>query len=103
VAVKPGKPVAALPLIPGFIRNGDGQDKQDCGRNAAKRRLKAHKERYSGLKLTVLGDGLDCCHPACKAVQEAGMNFLLVCKDTSHPRIAGQAEYSIPQTHEKTE
>jgi hypothetical protein len=99
-AVKPGKPVAALPPMPGFIRNGD---KQDCGRNAAERRLKAHKERYAGLTFTVFGDGLYCCHPVCKAVPEAGMNFPLVCKDTSRLRIAGQAEYPVPQTYEKTE
>jgi hypothetical protein len=101
--VKPGKPVAALPLIPEFVRNEDGQNKQDCERNAAKRWIKTHKERYSGLKLTVLGDDLYCCHPVCKEIREAGMNFLLACKDESHPWIAEQVKYSIPRTHEKTE
>jgi hypothetical protein len=90
VAARPGKPVAALPPIPEFVRNEDGQDKQDCEKNAAKRRLKTHKERYSGLKPTVLGDDLYCCHPVCKEIREAGMNFPLVCKDASHPRIAEQ-------------
>jgi hypothetical protein len=28
--VKPGKPVAVLPLVPEFIRNKDGDGKQDC-------------------------------------------------------------------------
>jgi hypothetical protein len=92
-----------LPLIPEYVRNGDGQGKQDCERNAAKRRLKTHKERYSGLKPTVLGDGLYCCHPVCKEIRETGMNFLLVCKDESHPWIAEQVKYSIPRTREKTE
>jgi hypothetical protein len=100
VAVKPGKPVAALPLILEFIRNGD---KQDCGRNAAKRRLKTHKERYSGLKLTVLADDLYCCHPVCEEIREAGMNFPFVHKDESRPWITEQVKYSIPRTHEKTE
>jgi hypothetical protein len=102
-AAKPGKPVAALPPVPEFARNGDGQDKQDCERNAAKRRLKTHKERYSGLKPAVLGDGLYCCHPVCKEIRETGMNFLPVCKDESRPRTAEQVKYSIPQTREKTE
>jgi hypothetical protein len=101
--VKPGKPVVVLPLIPEFVRNEDGKEKQDCERNAAKRWLKTHKERYSGLKVTVLGDDLYCCHSVCKEIREAGMNFLLTCKDESHPWIAEQVKYSIPLTHEKTE
>jgi hypothetical protein len=102
-AVKPGKPVVALPLILESVRNEDGKDKQDCGRNAAKRWLKTHKERYSGLKLTVLGDDLYCCHPVCKKIREAGMNFLLACKDESRLWTAEQVKYSLPQTCGKTE
>ena len=102
VVVKPGSPVVVLPLIPEFVRNEDGKDKQDCERNATKRRLKTHKERYSGLKLTVLGDDLYCCHSVCKEIREAGMNFLLTCKDESHPWIAEQVKYSFLQKHENT-
>jgi hypothetical protein len=76
-AVKPGKPVAAQPLIPGFVRNGDGGEKRDYERNAAKRRLKTCQERYSGLKLTILGDDLYCCHAVCKETRGAGMNWTL--------------------------
>jgi hypothetical protein len=41
--VKPGKPVAGLPLIPEFVRNEDGNEKQYRGRDAAKRWIGAHK------------------------------------------------------------
>jgi hypothetical protein len=101
--VKPGKPVVVLPLIPEFVRNEDGKEKQDCERNAAKRWIKTHKERYSGLKLTILGDDLYSCHSVCKETVEAGMNFLLTCKDESHPWIAEQARYSKPERYEKAE
>jgi hypothetical protein len=49
-------PVVVLPLIPEFIRNEDGKEKQDCEQNAAKRWIERHKERYTALKLTILGD-----------------------------------------------
>jgi hypothetical protein len=34
--VKPGSTVV-LPLMPEYVRNEDGQEKQDCEQNAAKR------------------------------------------------------------------
>jgi hypothetical protein len=77
-----------LPLIPEFIRNEDGKEKQDGERNAAKRWIKRHRERYSALKLTILGDNLYCCHPICMELLEAGMSFLLTYKEESHPWIA---------------
>ncbi|MDR1302794.1 MAG: hypothetical protein LBK43_10055 [Treponema sp.] len=43
--VKPGKPEVVLPLIPEFIRNEDGKEKQDGERNAAKRWIKQAMER----------------------------------------------------------
>jgi hypothetical protein len=101
--VKPGKPVVVLPLIPEFIRNGDGREKQDCERNAAKRWIKTHKERYAALKLTILGDDLYCCHSICAELLEAGMSFLLTCKDESHPWIAEQARYGALETREVRE
>jgi hypothetical protein len=100
--VKPGSKVV-LPLIPEFIRNEDGSEKQDCERNAAKRWLTTHKERYSSLKLTLLGDDLYACHPICAAVLDAGMHFLFTCKDESHPWIAEQVRYAeVEQREERT-
>ncbi|MDR1256493.1 MAG: hypothetical protein LBJ86_01955 [Spirochaetaceae bacterium] len=63
---------------------------------------KLRKESGS-LKLTILGDDLYCCHPVREEIREAGMNFPLVCKDGSRPRVAEQVKYSIPKTYEKTE
>jgi hypothetical protein len=101
--VKPGKPVVVLPLNPEFVRNEDGSEKQDCGRNAAKRWIKTHKERYSPLNITILGDDLYCCHSICRQLLDAGMSFLLTCKDESHPWIAEQIKYSVPETLEVRE
>jgi hypothetical protein len=55
--VKPGDSVT-LPLVPEMIWNRDGQEKQDCERNGAKRRLENIGQRYGWLKPTLLGDDL---------------------------------------------
>jgi hypothetical protein len=39
--VKPGS-TRVIPVVPEMIGNGDGEEKQDCGRNAGKRWLRKH-------------------------------------------------------------
>lgn len=89
VVVKP-ECRAVLPLMPTFIRNEDGQEKQDCERNAAKRWLEEHGDGVKPLKPTFLGDDLFACHAICKAILGKGMSFLFTCKPESHPRIYEQ-------------
>jgi len=57
VLVCPGQ-AHVIPLVPEFIVPQDGHDKQDCETAAAKRWLLHHGQRYSALKVTVLGDDL---------------------------------------------
>jgi len=91
--VKPGFQ-AVLPLVPEFIRNEDGKEKQDCERNAAKRYLERKGERLRGLKPTFLGDDLYACHSICAKILDMGMSFIFTCRDESHPWIAEQVKYS---------
>lgn len=100
--VKP-KGSVVLPLIPEFIRNEDGVEKQDCERNAAKRWIKTHKHRYYPLKVTILGDDLYCCHSICSTVKDAQMDFLFTCKEESHQWIYEQVKYGELETLEKRE
>jgi hypothetical protein len=95
--VKPGSGVV-LPLMPEFIRNEDGSEKQDCERNAAKRYLKEQGDKLKGLKPTFLGDDLYACHEICKAILDKKMSFIFTCKDASHPWVKEQFEYSEPET-----
>jgi hypothetical protein len=95
--------VVVLPLVPEFIRNEDGKEKQDCERNAAKQWINRHKERYGPLNITILGNDLYACHAICASLVEAGMQFLLNCKDESHPWIAEQVRYAEPETYERRE
>ena len=71
-----------LPLMPEFIQNIDGEEKQDCEINASKRWLK----RKSPLDLSrlLLGDDLYAHKPFCKKVIEKDDSFVFVAKEESH-------------------
>lgn len=75
---------AVIALEPEFITPQDGHDKQDCENAAAKRWLAQHGTRYRALGVTVLGDDLYSRQSLCEAIVEQGLNFVLVCKPTSH-------------------
>src|SRR5271169_2538214 len=69
-----------LPLPPEFIAPQDGAEKQDCERNAAKRWLGRHGATVAHLRPVYLGDDLFACQPIVAAIQDAGGNFILICK-----------------------
>jgi hypothetical protein len=73
-----------LPLAPEFIVPQDGAEKQDCERNAAKRWLARHGASLAHLRPVFLGDDLFACQPVAEAIQDAGGNFILTCKPSSH-------------------
>lgn len=86
VIVSPGY-AQVVPLRPEFIIPQDGQIKQDCEINAAKRWLAAHAERYSTGNNTLLGDDLYAHQPFCRQVLLYNFHFLFTCKPTSHPHL----------------
>lgn len=83
VIVCPGQ-TQVIPLVPEFVRPQDGHDKQDCENAAAKRWLSQHGERFSRLKVTVLGDDLYCHQPLCQHLLDHHLDFILVCRADSH-------------------
>ena len=92
VLVKPGLD-KVIPLAPEFVRPQDGVEKQDCELNAAKRWLAEWGDDYSPLKITVLGDDLDCHEPFCRDALNRGFDFILVCKPDSHAIVAEWLEF----------
>jgi hypothetical protein len=100
--VRPDCPVV-LPLMPELIRNEDGQEKQDCERNAAKRLLDARGEALLWLKPTFLGDDIYCCHEICKKVLGIGANFIFTCKPGTHKWVEEQVKYWDCKTATETE
>lgn len=91
VIVSPGQP-QVVPLRPEFIVPQDGQAKQDCEINAAKRWLCAHAERYSTGNDTLLGDDLYAHQPFCRQVLLQGFHFLFTCKPASHAHLTSWIE-----------
>ena len=82
--VKPGL-ATVLPLEPEFIRNEDGEEKQDCERNAGKRWIQNKAEGYRWLNPVFLGDDLYSNYPVCTSIIEKGTHFIFTCKMDSHP------------------
>ena len=81
--VAPGR-AQSLPLPPEFVRPQDGAAKQDCERQAVKRWLRRHGARCAALRPVHLGDDLYACQPVCRAMLDAGGDFLLTAKPASH-------------------
>ena len=82
IAVPGNNKVISLP--PEFIIPQDGQDKEDSENAAAKRWLQNIAPRYAELAVTVLGDDLYCNQPICTQILDKRLNFILVCKPSSH-------------------
>ncbi len=95
VIVSPGHS-QVVPLRPEFIIPQDGQVKQDCEINAAKRWLAAHAERYATGNDTLLGDDLYAHQPFCRQVLLHGFHFLFTCKPASHTHLSGWVEALEP-------
>jgi len=73
-----------IPVMPEPIANSDGQQKQDCEINAAKRFIKKLKSDHPRLGLIVTGDGLFSKGPMIQQVLGEGMHFLFVAKPDDH-------------------
>ena len=83
VVVAPGNS-RVIPLAPEFIGPQDGNDKQDCENAAGKRWINGKGTEYSNLGVTVLGDDLFSRQPICQLVLDKNLNFIFVCKPSSH-------------------
>lgn len=88
VIVSPGH-AQVVPLRPEFIRPQDGQVKQDCEMNAAKRWLAAHAARDSTGNATLLGDDLYAHQPFCRQGRLHNFHFLFTGKPSSHAHLYG--------------
>jgi hypothetical protein len=86
VIVAPGT-AEVLALEPEFITPQDGQAKQDCEQEAAKRWVRRQAPVLPFPTVTVLGDDLFCHQPFCELLVAHHWNFILVCKPASHPTL----------------
>lgn len=73
-----------IPFAPEAIIKGDGQNKNDCERNAAKRLLPRLRRHHPHLKLIVVEDGLASNGPHIRLLQELGCRYILGAKPGDH-------------------
>lgn len=83
VLVAPGRS-DVVSLEPEFIWPQDGSKKEDCEQNAIKRWVERNHNRFAPYTLTVLADDLHSHQPTCELLLEKKINFILVCKESSH-------------------
>jgi len=79
-----------IPLAVEPIEKQDGQNKNDCERNAAKRLLQKIRQDHSHLKLIVIEDGLAANAPHLAELKRHKMHFLLVAKPGDHAYLFDQ-------------
>jgi hypothetical protein len=73
-----------IPLMPEEIRNTDGNIKQDCEINAAKRLIPEIKKDHPQLGLIIVGDDLFSRQPFIANVLAAGYHYIFTVKPDSH-------------------
>ncbi len=73
-----------IPLFPEMITNGDGQTKNDCERNAARRWLRKFREDHPHLPVIITEDALSPNAPHLRDLMEHDCRFILGVKPGDH-------------------
>ncbi len=82
---------AVIPLAPEPIQRQDGQTKNDCERNAARRWLAAFRKDHPRLPVIITEDGLASNGPHIRDLQAQGMHFILGAKEGDHAALHRRA------------
>ena len=75
---------AVLPMMPEPILKQDGEAKNDCERNAARRFLEKFRTDHPTLQVIVVEDALSSNAPHVRDLQKYGMHFILGVKEGDH-------------------
>lgn len=81
-----------IPLCPEPILNQDGDDKNDCERNACKRFLENFRREHPHLKAILVEDGLSSNAPNIRMIEEYRLKYILVAKPGDHCFLFEQLE-----------
>lgn len=73
-----------IPVMPEPIMRQDGESKNDCERNAAKRFLAHLKQDYPHLVFTITEDGLSSNAPHIHEIEKHGYHYILGVKEGDH-------------------
>lgn len=83
---------AVIPLMPEPIVNGDGMDKNDCERNAAKRFVAKLRQDHPHLKCIVTEDSLSSNAPHIETLHAHGLHYILGVKEGDHAYLFQQVQ-----------
>lgn len=83
-----------IPLCPEMIQNGDGSEKNDCERNAAKRFIENFKREHPHLKVILLGDGIASNAPYIRLAEQNRMKYIFGAKPGDHKALFDAVEAS---------
>jgi len=87
-----------LPLIPEPILRDDGDTKNDCERNAAKRLLTRLRQDYPALPMTIIEDALAANGPHIKLLKKLKFSYIIGVKEGDHAHL-----FEAVKTHEENE
>jgi len=91
VLIHPNKS-EVIPFAPEPITHQDGNNKNDCERNAAKRLLNRIRQTHPHLKLIITEDGLSSNAPHINLLKSLNMRFILGAKPGDHEYLFNQVE-----------
>jgi hypothetical protein len=72
------------PFCPEPIMKSDGDTKNDCERNAAKRWVSDFRREHPHLPTVILADGLSSNEPFIRILEKHHLSYILVCKESDH-------------------
>jgi hypothetical protein len=81
-----------IPLAPEPIQRQDGQSKNDCERNAARRWLKAFRREHPHLPVIITEDALSSNAPHIRDLRAAHCHFILGVKPGDHKHLFEQVD-----------
>ena len=92
-----------IPLAPEPIVKGDGDSKNDCERNAAKRLLSDLRREHPHLKVLIVEDGLASNQPHLSLLDSLSMQYIIGVKQGDHAYLFNWIKDLKPMVHEHTD
>jgi hypothetical protein len=84
-----------IPLPPEPIRKQDGDTKNDCERNAAKRWIAKFKKDHPHLETVITEDALSPNAPHIRDILASGCHFILGVKETDHQYLFAHVDAAV--------
>jgi hypothetical protein len=100
VIVHPDKNLV-IPIAPEPIIKGDGDTKNDCERNAAKRLLDDFRREHPHLKTIVVEDGLGSNFPHLSLLDSLNINYIIGAKPGDHKFMFNCMDSLEPETYQQ--